>query len=251
MAFDLGGRTALVTGAGRSVGQGIAVALAGAGAQVVVNDLHADRAADTVGLIDAAGGRAVAAVFDVTDADAVAAGVEAGSPLSVRSTCSCTTPGSPRRGCRRCSPRPPGRLAADDRRQPVRCPHDGARRPPGHGGARLRPHRADLVGRLQPGARDRRVGLRCREGGRREPHAPHRRGERRRGRHGELVGARSHGQRRRRQQRALSRMARSIPVGRLGSPADVGAACVFLASDEAAWLTGQVIHLNGGTVFGR
>jgi NAD(P)-dependent dehydrogenase (short-subunit alcohol dehydrogenase family) len=40
--------------------------------------------------------------------------------------------------------------------------------------------------------------------------------------------------------------ARQIPVGRLGSPDDVGAACVYLASNEAAWLTGQTINLNGG-----
>ncbi|MFZ5657623.1 MAG: SDR family oxidoreductase [Pseudomonadota bacterium] len=37
-----------------------------------------------------------------------------------------------------------------------------------------------------------------------------------------------------------------IPVGRFGSEADVGAAVAYLISDEAAFLTGQVIHLNGG-----
>ena len=42
--------------------------------------------------------------------------------------------------------------------------------------------------------------------------------------------------------------ARQIPVGRLGSPDDVGAACAYLASDEAAWMIGQTINLNGGSV---
>ena len=37
-----------------------------------------------------------------------------------------------------------------------------------------------------------------------------------------------------------------IPAGRLGEGADVAAAAVWLASDEAAYVTGQTIHVNGG-----
>jgi len=39
-----------------------------------------------------------------------------------------------------------------------------------------------------------------------------------------------------------------IPAGRLGEGGDVAAACVYLASDEAAYVTGQTLHVNGGMV---
>ena len=38
----------------------------------------------------------------------------------------------------------------------------------------------------------------------------------------------------------------AIPLGRLGVGEDVAAAAVFLASDEASYITGQVVHVNGG-----
>jgi 3-oxoacyl-[acyl-carrier protein] reductase len=38
----------------------------------------------------------------------------------------------------------------------------------------------------------------------------------------------------------------TIPSGRLGSGAEVAAACAYLASDEAAYVTGQTLHVNGG-----
>ena len=37
-----------------------------------------------------------------------------------------------------------------------------------------------------------------------------------------------------------------IPLGRMGQPADVAAAVVYLASTEAAWVTGATLHVNGG-----
>ncbi len=43
-------------------------------------------------------------------------------------------------------------------------------------------------------------------------------------------------------------LARQIPVKRTGIPEDVGYACVYLASPEAAWVTGQTIHVNGGSL---
>jgi 3-oxoacyl-[acyl-carrier protein] reductase len=43
-----------------------------------------------------------------------------------------------------------------------------------------------------------------------------------------------------------TRLLSGIPLGRTGAPADVASAVVFLASDEAAWITGTVLHVNGG-----
>jgi len=42
--------------------------------------------------------------------------------------------------------------------------------------------------------------------------------------------------------------ARAIPVGRVGTPEDIAVTCGFLCSDEAGFITGQVIGVNGGMV---
>lgn len=41
-------------------------------------------------------------------------------------------------------------------------------------------------------------------------------------------------------------LAEKIPLGRLGRPQDVAAAVAYLASDAAAWVTGAILHVNGG-----
>ncbi|MBI4288635.1 MAG: SDR family oxidoreductase [Chloroflexi bacterium] len=60
------GKVAIVTGGGRGIGQGIATRLAQEGAQVVVADKVQETAASTVGAIKAGGGQAVAIAFDAT-----------------------------------------------------------------------------------------------------------------------------------------------------------------------------------------
>ena len=65
----LQGKVALVSGSGRGIGRQIALKLASEGAHVVINDLDADPANDTVADVISAGGKAVACIGSVTDAD--------------------------------------------------------------------------------------------------------------------------------------------------------------------------------------
>jgi len=48
-------------------------------------------------------------------------------------------------------------------------------------------------------------------------------------------------------EKLVAQIAGTVPVGRVGTPDDVGAACVFLASGESAWITGQTLGVNGGS----
>jgi 3-oxoacyl-[acyl-carrier protein] reductase len=48
------------------------------------------------------------------------------------------------------------------------------------------------------------------------------------------------------EQDKLESMAKNIPCGRIGDPKDVANAVFFLASEESSYITGQVIHVNGG-----
>lgn len=67
--MDLSDRVAVVTGAGQGLGRAYATALAESGAAVVVNDVNGDSAAETVGLIEEAGGVGVAVVAAVGDTE--------------------------------------------------------------------------------------------------------------------------------------------------------------------------------------
>ena len=67
--MKLAGKVALVTGAGRGIGQAIALKLASEGASVVVNDLDDGPAGETVAAIRQAGGQAIACAGSVTDAE--------------------------------------------------------------------------------------------------------------------------------------------------------------------------------------
>ena len=77
MSDELAGHVALVTGGSRGIGRAIVLRLARAGATVVVNYRERqDAAEETVALVAAAGGAAVADAFDVGDAEAVRVAVQ-------------------------------------------------------------------------------------------------------------------------------------------------------------------------------
>lgn len=46
----------------------------------------------------------------------------------------------------------------------------------------------------------------------------------------------------------LKDFGKDTPMGRMGQPSEVAPAYLFLASDEASYISGQVIHVNGGSI---
>ncbi|MFE8916363.1 SDR family NAD(P)-dependent oxidoreductase [Streptomyces globisporus] len=245
--FDLTGHVALVTGAGQNAGAGIALALAEQGAAVAVNDLRAERAEATCAEIQKAGGTAVAVPFDVTDLDAVRAGLaRAGEALGGHIDILVNNAGIPAD-----MGYGPFRDITPERwRGPVEINLFGA---------------MNCVHAVLPGMRQAGWGriVQISSGA---------------GRTGLAIGVALYGSgkggvesfvRHISQEEAgagitantlalglmqsaggpgISDIAAGIPVGRLGRPEDVGAAVAFLASPESSWLTGQTIDLNGGSV---
>ena len=238
--FDLTGRTALVTGAGQGVGAGIASALAAAGATVAVNDLVPERAA---AVAEALGGGAVAAPFDVTDLEAVRAGVHAVGPVDVLvNNAGIPAAGFPQVSFRESDPALWPRFVDLNLYGVLHCTHAvlGGMCDRGRGRVVTISSEAGRLGlgigvSLYGAAKAGAVGLMRHLAVEVAPS-------------GVTVNCLSLGLMDNVAGEWADAVAARVPRRRLGSPADVGAAVVFLASDEADWITGQVLPVNGGAI---
>ena len=242
--FDLTGRTALVTGGGQNIGAGIARGLAAQGAHVLVNDYFADRAQVTTDEIMAAGGGAVPSVFDVTDLDAVLAAVAGIGMVDilVNNAGLAGPAGLTVEQFRDMDPAD-WRAAVDVNLYGVmNCCHavlDGmcergwgriitVSSAAGTHGVNLgvAPYSAGKGGGL---SFTRSLALEV-------------------ARFGVTANTLALGLFERKNHEITEHFARAIPAGRTGWPEDVAAACVWLASEEAAWVTAQTIGINGGSL---
>jgi 3-oxoacyl-[acyl-carrier protein] reductase len=245
--FDLRNRVALITGAGQNLGAEIAQLLAAHGAAVVVNDLFEARASTVAAAIQSRGGQAVAITADVTDLDAVrrmvAEATEALGPIDILVNNAGVPPNpswellpfhqtSPESwrpwidinlyGVLHCCHATVGGMVERGWGRVVNIVSDAGRT----GEALLTVYcaaKAGAAGFSRALAKE---------------VAPH----------GVTVNALSLGTLGPPDGNleVIERLARRYPVGRIGSPADVAPAVLWLASDEASWVTGQTIPLNGG-----
>ncbi len=242
--FDLSGRTALVTGAGRNIGAGIALGLAGQGAHVVVNDYFYERARAVAAEIDRSGGLASPAGFDVTDLDAVLGAVgEIGAVDILVNNAGLAGPSGLRVEQFRDTDPADWRASVDVNLFGVmNCCHAVVDAMCERGWGRIitissaaatdgvhigvAPYSAGKGGGL---AFTRTLALEV-------------------ARFGVTANTLALGLFERNNREVTESFARAIPAGRTGRPEDVAAACVWLASEEAAWVTGQTIGINGGSL---
>ena len=247
--FDLTGKVALVTGSGQSVGAGIARTLAAQGATVAVNDVVEERAAATAATIAEAGGRAAGFPFDVTDLGAVERGVAAieGAlgpvDILVNNAGNAGAPGMVVSQFREMDPAIWDRFVAVNLYGVLNCSLAVIN------GMCDREWGRVITISSGAGVTGMRMGISIYAAAKSGSIGFMRHLAMEVARQGVTANTLALGLMGVQELTDLTRdTARQIPVGRLGSPDDVGAACAYLASEEAAWMTGQTINLNGGSV---
>jgi NAD(P)-dependent dehydrogenase (short-subunit alcohol dehydrogenase family) len=244
MLFDLSGRTALVTGAGQNVGAGIAELLAAQGARVAVNDIDAARASAVVAEIVARGCEAVPAPFDVTDHAAVSEAVAALGPVDI------LVNNAGNAGVHTMAPKPFRDMDPAEWEGPLRvnvygvmnCSHAVVRGMCDRSWGRI------ITISSGAGTRGVNIGVAPYSAGKGAGISFTRTLALEVARSGVTANTLAIGLMGMRDPQVTAAIARSIPVGRTGVPGDIAAACVWLASEEAAWVTGQTIELNGGAL---
>jgi NAD(P)-dependent dehydrogenase (short-subunit alcohol dehydrogenase family) len=249
MLFDLTGKVALVTGAGQGVGSGIARLIAGQGAHVVVNDLRAERAQQTVTDIIASGGSATVEAFDVTDLEAVK--VSFGNVAESLGGVDILVNNAGNGGAEAMRPKAFREMDPSEWEGPIRvnlygvmnCCHVAINPMCDRGWGRI------ITIASGAGLTGLNIGVSPYGGGKGGAIGFMRHLAVENARYGVRANTLAIGlMEMPNRSEVTAGLARGVPVGRLGQPEDIGALCVYLASNEAEWMTGQTIQLNGGSV---
>ena len=241
---ELTGRVAIVTGASRGIGRAVALRLAAAGARVVAG-ARADHAQPVAREIEAAGGVAVAVPLDVTEAESIAAMTRTALDRFERIDVLVNNAGIVRdRLLLRMKPEEWDAVIATNLTAAFACCRAVLRPMVKQRSGRI-VNVGSVVGRTgNPGQANYAASKAGLEGFTRslalEVAA-----------RGITANVVAPGMIETDMTAALDERARQalrgrIPAGRLGTPGDVAGAVCFLASDEASYITGQVVSVNGG-----
>ena len=243
--FELTGRTALVTGSGQHVGAGIARALASQGATVIVNDIVAERAQQTADAIVAAGGSARIAAFDVTDYAQVVTAIDAVGDVDI------LVNNAGNGGAVGMAMKQFKDMEPSDWDAPIDVNLYGVLNCTRAVINGMRDRNWGRVITISSGAgiTGLRIGVSPYAAGKGGAVAFMRHLAAENARAGVTANSIAIGLMQPPQSNALESMAAQVPVGRTGVPEDIGSCCVYLASDEASWMTGQTLHLDGGSTF--
>jgi NAD(P)-dependent dehydrogenase (short-subunit alcohol dehydrogenase family) len=247
----LDGKVAIVTGGARGIGRTLAEAMAREGASLVIADIAADTAEATAAAINAAGGAAISVALDVSvraEVDALMDATEAAfGPPSVLVCSAGITTGGGDTGFLEISDEEWDRVFAVNLRGTFLCGQTAARRMVASG------TRGSIITLTSIGAERPMFGVPAYHTSKAAVSGLTRAMAVNLAHHGIRANALAPGY-------ILTDMMRSVlggderaaaivnrvPMGRMGDPDELVGAAVFLASDESAYVTGHILHLDGG-----